>query len=67
MVPNQDWDKLVEASFDSMRKCFLSFSFFFFFRAALVGYVGSQVGGPIGGVAVGLRHSHSNAGSESCL
>ena len=30
-------------------------------------YAGSQARGPIGAVAVGLRHSHSNAGSQPNL
>ena len=30
-------------------------------------YGGSQARGPIGTVATGLHHSHSNAGSEPCL
>ena len=30
-------------------------------------YEGSQVRGPIGATAAGLRHSHSNMGSEQCL
>ena len=43
------------------------FDFFFFvflFRALPVAYGGSQARGPIGAVAISLRHSHSNAGSE---
>ena len=39
-------------------------SFFFPPRAALMAYVDSQARGGIGAVAVGLHHSHSNAGSE---
>ena len=35
------------------------------FRAALAAYGGSQVRGPIGAVAAGLHHSHSNAGSPT--
>ena len=34
------------------------------FRAALVAYGGSQARDHIGAAAAGLRHSHSNAGSE---
>ena len=30
-------------------------------------YEGSQAGGPIGAVAAGPHHSHSNVGSELCL
>ena len=48
-----------------MRKViFLSFLFFLLFRAAPVADGGSQARGPIGATAVGLYHSHSNAGSE---
>ena len=48
----------------------LMFFFFFFFllyRATLVAYGGSQAMGPIGAVAAGLCHSHSNLGSEPSL
>ena len=49
---------------------FFCFSVFFlllllFFRAAPVAHGGSQARGPIGAVAAGLRHSQSNAGSDS--
>ena len=40
------------------------FIFFFFLRAAPMPYGGSQARGPTGAIAVGLRHSHSNTGSE---
>ena len=40
---------------------------FFIFRAAPMGYRGSQATGRIRVVAAGLCHSHSNTGSESCL
>ena len=49
------------------------FDFFFFFflfclfRAAPADYGGSQASSRIGTVGAGLRHSHSNAGSESSL
>ena len=47
---------------------FSSFSFFgLFFRAAPVAYGGSQARDPVGVVAAGLHHSHSNTGSEPCL
>ena len=47
---------------------FLLFSFLFFLiRAAFVAYGSSQARSRIGAVAAGLRHSHSNAGSESSL
>ena len=41
--------------------------FFFFLRAALAAYGGSQAGGPIGAVAAGLHHSHSDARSKPRL
>ena len=47
-------------------------TFFFFFGlsaiswTAPVAYGGSQARGRIGAVAVGLRQSHSNVGSELC-
>ena len=41
--------------------------FFVFFRAAPTAHGGSQARGPIGAVAAGLHHSHSNTGSEPCL
>ena len=34
------------------------------FRALSVAHGGSQARGPVGAVAAGLRHSHSNARSE---
>ena len=37
---------------------------FWLFRAAPAAYGGSQAKGPIGAVAVSLRNSHSNSGSE---
>ena len=40
---------------------------FCIFRATLAAHGGSQARGPIGAVAAGLRHSHSNAGSEPGL
>ena len=40
---------------------------FFFFRATLVAYGSSQARDQIGAIAAGLRHSHSNVGSEPCL
>ena len=40
------------------------FFFFNLFRAAPVAYGGSQARGRMGTVTAGLRHSHSNAGSE---
>ena len=38
--------------------------FFFFFRASLVEYEGSQARGLTGATAAGLCHSHSNARYE---
>ena len=38
--------------------------FFMSFRATPTAYGGSQARGPIGAVAVGLHHSHSNLGSK---
>ena len=43
------------------------FVFLPFSLAALAAYGGSQARGLIGAVAAGLRHSHSNAGSEPHL
>ena len=43
---------------------FLSFLSFCLFRAAPVAYGGSQARGPIGAIAAGLHHSHSNVGSK---
>ena len=37
------------------------------FRAALAAYGGSRARGPVGAVAAGLNHSHSNSGSEPHL
>ena len=41
--------------------------FFVFSRAAPMEDGGSQARGLIGAVAAGLHHSHSNAGSKTCL
>ena len=38
-----------------------------FFRAAPLANGGSQARGPVGAIAAGLPHSHSNAGSEPNL
>ena len=38
-----------------------------FFRAAHVAYGDSQARGPVGAIAAGLHHSHSNAGSAPNL
>ena len=46
---------------------FLCVSFLVFSRAAPTAYGGSQARGPIGVVATGLRHSHSDVGSEPHL
>ena len=45
----------------------LFFVFFAISWAAPTAYGGSQARGPIGAVAAGLHHSHSNAGSEQRL
>ena len=45
----------------SLFVCLLSF------RAAPSAYGGPQARGLIGAVVAGLRHSHSNMGSEPCL
>ena len=37
------------------------------FRATLTAYGSSQAKGQIRAVAAGLRHSHSNVGTEPCL
>ena len=46
---------------------FYLFIYFCLFRAAPTAYQGSQARGPIGAVATGLHHSHSNTGSEPHL
>ena len=43
------------------------FLFFVFSRAAPVAYGDSQAMGPNEALAAGLRHSHSNSGSETNL
>ena len=40
---------------------------FLLFRAAPTAYGGSQVKGPIGGIAAALYYGHSNTGSEPHL
>ena len=40
---------------------------FCIFRATPMAYGGSQANGQIRAVATGLCHSHSKAGSKSCL
>ena len=42
-------------------------TFFFFFRAALAAYGGSQARGQIRAAAANLHHSQSNTGSETHL
>ena len=44
--------------------CLFNFFVFCLFRAEPTPYGGSQARGPIGAVAAGLHHSHSNARSE---
>ena len=46
---------------------FLFFCLFAFSRATPAAYGGSQARGLIGAIAAGLRHSHSNVGSEPGL
>ena len=46
---------------------FIFYFIFCLFRAALAAYGSSQARRQIRAVAVGLRHSHSNTGSELCL
>ena len=40
---------------------------FLLFSAAPKACGGSQARGPIGAIAAGLHHSHSNTGSQPCL
>ena len=48
--------------------CAFKRTFFFgLLRSASAAYGGSQARGLIRAVAAGLRHSHSNSGSEPCL
>ena len=47
-----------------LKKLKTFYNFFFFLRAALMAYGGSQARGLTGAAAAGLYHSHSNAGSE---
>ena len=57
-----------DASFFLLRLLFfVSFLFFFAFRAILMVYGSSQASGRIGAAAAGLHHSHSNARSKLCL
>ena len=51
---------------DQMLKILFLFVFCLF-KATPVAYGGSQARGPMGAVAAGLQHSHTNAGSEWCL
>ena len=46
---------------------FFCFLFFVFSRATPMAYGGSQARGPIGAVASGLHHRHSNSGSKPHL
>ena len=45
----------------------INFLLFCLFRTAPVAYEGSQARGRIRAIVAGLRHSHSNSGSEPCL
>ena len=47
-----------------MYEFFIYNFFFLLFRATPTAYGGSQVRGPMGAVAAGLCHSHSNTGSK---
>ena len=46
---------------------FILFIYFYLFRAAPAAYGDSQARGPIGAIATGLHHSHSNSRSKLCL
>jgi len=46
---------------------FFIYLFILLFRATPTTYGGSQAGGPIGAIAAGLHHGHSNWGSEPHL
>ena len=51
------------ACFTIMYVC-IYLNFFFLLRVAPAAHGGSQARGPIGAIAAGLCHSHSNTGSE---
>ena len=60
---------VTDAEWNSAKHCkstilylFIYFCLFVFSRAAPEAYGGSQARGPIGALATGLRHSHSNGG-----
>ena len=55
---------ILQPTFSDSSNFFLFFSFFFFLRAALVAYIGSQAMRQIGAAAAGLCHRHSKTGSE---
>ena len=66
-VLNREWKVQVVGRGEPLPQpaCLVGFVFFFFlFRATLTAYGGSQAKGRIRAVATGLRHSHSNVGSE---
>ena len=46
---------------------FLAFFFLLLFRAKPAAYGGSQVRSRMGATVAGLRHSHTNEGSDPCL
>ena len=52
---------------DSQLFIYLFIYFFLLFRSAHSAYGSSQARGPVGAVAAGLHHSHSNTRSELCL
>ena len=58
--------KILDLGGDSSPLSFLLL-FFCLSRAAPAAYGRSQARGPIGAVAAGLHHSHSNSRSEPCL
>ena len=53
--------------FHVLARFLLFFFLSFFFRATPMAYEGSQASGPMGTVATGLHHNHSNVGSEPHL
>ena len=64
------WPLFLSAFINYLLWTLCTFYLFYFcpsFRAAPVAYGGSQARGPIGAIAAGLHHRHSNVGSELCL
>ena len=56
------WHRIILVAF-----IYLFIYLFLLFRVIPAAYGGSQARGQIGAIAVGLHHSHSNAGSEPHL